>query len=205
MNPRPQIPEITPEMVGKSSPYHSPSGVYAVATLVATAAADPMSQAEGLAGFLGAVGEPPVGLDLTLGRSSILLGAAILLDALPRKGFIDFSPLRSLGDVVLAELWRALDAKPEIKAAGIEYPGIAHGWAGFLYATLQWCSISETTLPKDVERRLVELAALALPINRGIDWPWVLGHSGEPLTMSGWCNGAQAAPIQHFGRLVPRG
>jgi eukaryotic-like serine/threonine-protein kinase len=182
--------EITPEMVGKSSPYHSPSGVYGVATLVATAAADPMSQAEGLAGFLAAVGQPVAGLDLTLGRSSILLGAAILLDALPRNGFIDPSPLRSLGDVVLAELWEALDAKAEIKAAGIEYPGIAHGWAGFLYATLQWCSISKTTLPKGVERRLVELAALALPINRGMDWPWVLGHSGEPLTMSGWCNGA---------------
>jgi serine/threonine-protein kinase len=182
--------EITPEMVGESSPYHSPSGVYAVATLVAAAAANPMSQAEGLAGFLGAVGQPSAGLDLTLGRSSILLGAAILLDALPENGFIDPSPLRSLGDTVAAELWQALDAKPEIKTAGIEYPGIAHGWAGFLYATLQWCDVSKTALPKGIERRLVELAALALPIDRGMDWPWTLGHSGEPLTMPGWCNGA---------------
>ena len=84
--------EITPEMVRKSSPYHSPSGVYAVAALVAVAAANPMSQAEGLAGFLGAVGQPSAGLDLTLGRSSICLGAAILLDALPKNGFIDPSP-----------------------------------------------------------------------------------------------------------------
>jgi hypothetical protein len=73
-----------------------------------------------------------------------------------------------------------LDAKPEIKAAGIDYLGIAHGWAGFLYTTLQWCSVSKTTLPEGVQRRLVELAALALPINRGLDWPWVLGRSGEP-------------------------
>jgi len=182
--------EITPEMVGKSSPFHSPSGVYAVATLVATAAADLMPQAKGLAGFLGAVSEPAAGLDLTLGRASVLLGSAILLDALPKNGFIDSSPLRSLGEVVLTELWEALDAKPEIKAAGIDYLGIAHGWAGFLYATLQWCSVSKTTLPQGVQRRLVELAALALPINRGLDWPWVLGRSGEPLTMSGWCNGA---------------
>jgi eukaryotic-like serine/threonine-protein kinase len=182
--------EITPETVGKSSPYHSPSGVYAVATLVARAAAEPMPQAEGLAGFLGAVGQPPAGLDLTLGRSSILLGAAILLDALPENGFIDPSPLRSLGDAVVGELWQALDAKPEIKAAGIEYLGIAHGWAGFLYATLQWCDVSKTALPKGIERRLVELAALALPIDRGMDWPWTLGRPGEPLTMSGWCNGA---------------
>lgn len=182
--------EITPETVGKSSPYHSPSGVYAVGTLVATATANPMLQAEGLAGFLGGVGQASAGLDLTLGRSSILLGAAILLDALPKNGLIDPSPLRSLGDGVVAELWQALDAKPEITAAGIEYLGIAHGWAGFIYATLQWCDISKTAPPRGIERRLVELAALALPIDRGLDWPWTLGRPGEPLTMSGWCNGA---------------
>jgi serine/threonine-protein kinase len=182
--------EITPEMVGKSSPYHSPSGVHAVAVLTAVAAADPAAQAEGLAAFLAAADQPAAGLDLTLGRSSVLLGAAILLDAVPPKGFIDLSPLRALGDSIVAELWQALDAKPDIKNAGIEYLGIAHGWAGFLYATLQWCSVSGATIPQGVARRLRELGAFALPVNRGLEWPWVLGQSGEPQTMSGWCNGA---------------
>lgn len=182
--------EITPEMVGKASPFHSPSGVHAVAVLTAVATADPVAQAEGLAAFLAAVEQPAAGLDLTLGRSSVLLGAAILLDAVPAKGFIDPSPLRELGDSIMADLWKTLDAKPDIKDAGIEYLGIAHGWAGFLYATLQWCSVSSGSLPQGVERRLVELAGFALPVNRGLDWPWVLGHLGEPPTMSGWCNGA---------------
>jgi eukaryotic-like serine/threonine-protein kinase len=182
--------EITPEMVGKSSPYHSPSGVHAIAVLTAAAASDPAAQAEGLAAFLLAAQEPAAGLDLTLGRTSVLLGAAILLDAIPPKGFVDVSPLRALGDSIVTELWEALDAKPEIKDAGIEYLGIAHGWAGFLYATLQWCSVSGATIPQGVARRLRELAAFALPVNRGLDWPWVLGQTGEPLTMSGWCNGA---------------
>jgi serine/threonine protein kinase len=183
--------EITPQIVGKSSPYHSPSGVHAVAAIVATAAAAPMGQLQGLAGFLEAVDQPASGLDLTIGRSSILLGAAILLDALsPGNDLLDLGPLRSRGDSVLAGLWDAIDAKTEIIAAAIEYPGIAHGWAGFLYATLQWCSISKTPLPQGMERRLSELASLALPNDRGLDWPWVLGHSGEPVTMSGWCNGA---------------
>ena len=182
--------EITRETVAEASPYHSPSGVYAVATLIAVAAADPMTQMESLAGFLKAVDRPAAGLDLTLGQSSVLLGAAILLDALPDHKFIDLSPLRSRGDAALAELWKAIDAKPEIATAGIEYPGIAHGWAGFLYATLLWCSVSKTPVPQNVERRLSELAALALPTNRGLDWPWVLNPSAEPHIMSGWCNGA---------------
>lgn len=182
--------EITPELVGESSPYHSASGVYAVAVLVAAAAANHMSQREGLADFLEALDRPSAGLDLTLGRSSILLGAAILLDAFPTDELIDLSPLRSRGDTVLTELWQAIDAKPDITVAGIEYTGIAHGWAGFLYATLVWCSVSQTPLPQGIERRLGELAALALPANRGLDWPWMLGRSGEPVTMPGWCNGA---------------
>ena len=182
--------EITPELVGKSSLYHSPSGVHAVALLTAAATADPAAQAEALANFLTAAEQPAAGLDLTLGRSSVLLGAAILLDAVTAKQFVDVSPLRALGDSIMVELWKALDAKPDIKDAGIEYLGIAHGWAGFLYATLQWCSVSNATIPPGVERRLLELAAFALPVNRGLDWPWVLGNSGEPITMSGWCNGA---------------
>lgn len=181
--------EITPEMVGKSSPYHSPSGVHAVAVLTATAEGDSLAQAEGLAAFLAAVQQPAAGLDLTLGSSSVLLGAAILLDAVSAKGVVDHSALRALGDSILVELWKTLDAKPDIREAGIEYLGIAHGWAGFLYATLQWCSVSGATIPPGVERRLLELAAFALPVDRGLDWPWVLGSSGEPLTMSGWCNG----------------
>lgn len=183
--------EITPDVVGKSSPYHSPSGVHAVAALVATAAANPIGQMEGLAGFLEAAAQPAQGLDLTLGSSSILLGAAILLDALSTcNDLLDLAPLRLRGDALLAELWQAIDAKSEIVAAGIEYPGMAHGWAGFLYATLQWCTVSRTVIPRGVERRLAELAALAFPNGRGLDWPWVLGRSGEPVTMAGWCNGA---------------
>ena len=181
--------EITPEVVGQSSPYHSPSGVFAVAALVATAKADPLAMAEALSNFLDAVREPANGLDLTLGRSSTLLGAAILLDAVTTSGLIDPGPLRQFGDATLAEIWQAIDAKPEIMTANIDYLGIAHGWAGFLYATLQWCRLSGTTIPASVERRLAELATLAIPSGRGLEWPWMLHRPGEPMIMAGWCNG----------------
>jgi serine/threonine-protein kinase len=182
--------EITPELVGRCSPYHSPSGVHAVAALIARAIADPMAQSDALAGFLEAARRPAAGLDLTLGRTSTLLGAAILLDAVPAGGLVDSAPLRQFGDASLAGLWRDLDAKPAIAEADISYPGIAHGWAGFLYATLQWCRVSHAAIPTGMERRLVELEALALPAGRGLDWPWMLHHAGEPPTMAGWCNGS---------------
>ncbi len=181
--------EITRDLVGESSPYHSASGIHAVTVLLAAAAADTTTMAEALTSFLDAAELPAIGLDLTLGRSATLLGAAILLDAVPAQGNVSMVPLRSYGDHSLEHLWTAIDAKPEIVAADIEYPGIAHGWAGFLYATLQWCDASGTALPAGAERRLAELAALAVPSGRGLDWPWILGRR-EAVTMPGWCNGA---------------
>jgi hypothetical protein len=163
--------------------------VHAAAALVARAAGDPLAQSEALERFLAAVERPASGLDLTLGRSSILLGAAIQLDALPGQ-MLDPAPLRDLGDRVLAEIWQQLDAKPAIARADVDYLGIAHGWAGFLYATLQWCRVAGREIPGGVERRLSELAALAVPVGRGLQWPWTLSGEGRAATMPGWCNGA---------------
>jgi len=108
------------------------------------------------------------------------------MDAFSRNDFIDLNPLRTLGDRMLNELWQALDSKANIQDADIEYPGMAHGWAGFLYATLQWCSVSKTALPKCIERRLQELADLAFdeswprlalgswPLRRTTDYGWLV-------------------------------
>jgi serine/threonine-protein kinase len=181
--------DISRPIVGESSPYHTPSGVHAAAALVARATGDPYSQAEALQRFLAAAEAPANGIDLTLGRASLLLGSALLLDAVP-SGPIDPAPLRALGDRELAEIWRQLDAKPAIPEADVEYLGIAHGWAGFLYATLQWCRVAGREIPDGVERRLAELAALALPSGRGLQWPWTLTGEGRSATMPGWCNGA---------------
>jgi serine/threonine-protein kinase len=181
--------QITPQLVGETSPYHSPSGVHAVAALVATAKGSMQSVQRGLSGFLDATRKPTEGLDLTLGQSSVLLGSAILLDALQATPQIDPAPLREAGDATLRQLWSAIDAKPPMARADIEYLGIAHGWAGLLYATLQWCRVSGSAAPANVEQRLDELAALALPAGRGLEWPWLLNRPGEPMTMAGWCNG----------------
>ena len=96
--------QITPDLVGESSPYHSPSGVHAVAALIARAAADPLAQVEATARFLEVADRPTAGLDLTTGRCSTLLGAAILLDACPNDAPFGASALRDFGDRVLADL-----------------------------------------------------------------------------------------------------
>jgi serine/threonine protein kinase len=221
--------EITRDTVGAASPFHAPSGLHIVSALLARAVGNPGAQADAIARFASEAARPARGLDLTLGRSSTLLAAAILLDALPQPARsrtasspnalplgatpldprspaahaasappqnvevagIDPQPLLAHGAAAVAEIWAVLDSKPAIPQADIDYPGIAHGWAGFLYATLLWCRVSGQPCPAGVERRLSELAALALPEGRGLEWPWVLPRAGGAVaTMPGWCNGS---------------
>lgn len=180
--------QITPEVVGLSSPYHAPSGVHAVAALIARARADARGQAAAVTRFLEAVQRPAAGLDLTLGLSSTLVGAALLLDATP-DAWPEARALRAFGERTQAEVWEALDAKPAVAHADVDYPGLAHGWAGFAYAALQWCRVSGAAVPAGLPGRLDELARLARPVGRGLEWPWMLRGGAQGSTMAGWCNG----------------
>ena len=180
--------DIVPEVVGPVSLYHSPTGTRCVQTLVAYALGNPGAQREAVNGFLAAARQPCQNPDLTLGRSGVLLASALLLDTLAG----DPPPeLMKLGEELLAGIWEEIDALPPI-AGCAERPnlGVAHGWAGYLYATLQWCRAAARPLPPSLGERLRELGGCARPRGRGLCWPWY-GESGKDHgTMSGWCNGS---------------
>jgi serine/threonine protein kinase len=203
--------QLSKETLGPVTPYHSPSGPLAVQALVAHALGDGVTQRRAVEAFLAAVRQPCESADLTLGRSGVLLAAALLLDTL--KGgpaAKDLAPLvRELGDGLLAGLWSDLDAQPPLARARRQWAnlGMAHGWAGYLYATLRWCRVSgrvggvETARPERLEERLAELGALARSAGRGLRWPWRDGE-GDSGTMPGWCNGS--AGFVHLWTLAHR-
>jgi predicted Ser/Thr protein kinase len=179
---------ITPEVVGQVSPYHTASGVHVVQALIAHARGDSASQHEAVAAFLAASREPCDNPDLTLGRSGALLAASLLLDVLVVPEVLAF------GNALLADLWRELDAEPPIALS--ESLGIAHGWAGYLYATLRWCRSAGAARPGNLEERLVELGEMAQPWGRGKRWRW------GRISMPGWCNGS--AGFVHLWTLAHR-
>jgi serine/threonine-protein kinase len=182
--------DITPETVGAASPYYSPAGIHAARALVARSIGDRESQAEATADFISASASGHNGLDLTLGKTSSLLGAAILLDALPDVPDINRGPLVEEGNRLMLDIWSELDRLPEIGTGIIEYPGMAHGWAGLIYGALVWSETAGTPVPFGLERRLDELADLARPTGRGLTWPWALVGQGRDSTRPGWWNGS---------------
>jgi len=185
--------DLTPWMAGRISPYHTRSGAFAVQGLVSHALGDAMTQEAAIGAFIEVSRAPCDDLDLTVGRSSTLLGCSLLLDAVPRQGRKEDGPLLQLGHVVMKGIWEQIDAYAPIRECPeLRNLGIAHGWGGLLYATLRWHHSSGAALPGALEERLCQLAGCAEPIGRGARWPWELGWTpttGSYSYMPGWCNG----------------
>jgi eukaryotic-like serine/threonine-protein kinase len=180
---------LEPEDIGRVSPYHTATGPFCAQALIAHAQNLPGVQRQAVSSFLQTARQPCENPDLTLGRSGVLLAAALLLD-------IESEPvlgsLRELGDDLLAGLWSEIDLLPPI-SEDRERPvlGMAHGWAGYLYASLQWCRAAGRPLPSQLRERLDELGACARPWGRGLRWRWHGGESRWGLgSMPGWCNGS---------------
>jgi serine/threonine-protein kinase len=174
--------DVTKEVIGEVTPYHTESGIHAAAAMIAASMGDTLAQHRAIAAFLRTSARPCAQLDLTLGRSGSLLAAAMLLDESP--------DIRAFGTETMAAIWRELDARPPIAASPADtFLGIAHGWAGYLYAALRWCAASGDPLPPRLPERLHELAALRAARGRGACWPIKVGQSPYP-PFPGWCNGS---------------
>ena len=186
---------ITRDRVGEVSPYHTPTGVYAVQALLGRAMRDGRAQILGLEGFLRAAEGRSKGWDVTLGRAGPLLVAALLRDALGGQGFLSTERLSAFGERWSAALREYTEQLPAIPEAPVNYYGIAHGWAGFLYAQMQWHRASGrpgADLPGELRRRLAELADLAEPAGCGLIWPHGPRERLAPKSRgysSGWCHG----------------
>src|SRR5262249_44300301 len=150
--------EITEETVGRIALYHTASGVHCVQALISQALGDGFSARAAVRQFLAAARQPCGNLDLTLGQSSILIGCATLQEALAGGAGGAEAGLAELGDEVLQGIWSRLGAYgPLGDCAELAYLGVAHGWAGILYATLRWCQASRRALPPTCPARLEQL------------------------------------------------
>jgi serine/threonine-protein kinase len=185
--------DVLPETVGRVSPYHTASGVYAVQALISLAMGDPATTDECIEEFIRAADGSCDNLDLTLGRSGIVLVCALLLEASAKQNLKTAERLREFGDRTLAGLWQELNTNLRMdEAKQFSFLGIAHGWAGALYATLRWCRVTGRNLPEQLGTRLDELAGRARFQGDSARWkrpatPGV-GEPGE--YWAGWCAGS---------------
>lgn len=179
------------EVTGRVTPFHSPSGVHAVQGLVSHALNDILTRQRAVEAFVAASREACENLDLTLGRSGTLLAAALLMEAIDGARYVDLDSLVRFGNEALDGLWTEIDAMaPVAEAAEVRSLGIAHGWAGLLFASLRWCQAADAPMPSNLADRLDQLAGLARPAGLGVRWPLDNQPGRGPSMMSGWCHGS---------------
>lgn len=185
--------EITADSFDAASPYHGPGGTHIVAALVADARSDVTAACESARRFLETCRQPFTHNDVTFGRSGALLGSAFFLNLLAHQGPAASlrGAVRSLGNDLLNELWTTVEEyAPVGESTQLDELGIAHGWAGLLYATCCWSSVARVPLPTSFGVRARELASCAEPIDRGLRWRWGCSVENSSAYMPGWCNGS---------------
>jgi eukaryotic-like serine/threonine-protein kinase len=179
---------ITRDVVGEVALYHTVTGLHAVRALISHAMNDDFSRSEALSQFVTAAEHPCDNIDLTLGKSGVLVGAALLNHAMPGHSELERLGTR-LRDEILAELAEmpALAQDDQLCLTGI-----AHGWAGVLYAVLEWCRTQPSSLPDGLADRLEQLADCASPCADGVFWERKIRPTWQrdPTDFqAGWCNG----------------
>jgi len=178
--------DLSEDVLGPVSPYHSIAGIHLVRALLSLATGERNAAERAAERFVEVSATPCEQLDLSFGKAGTLLACTLLWEALTAGGG-DGSGVSGLGHAALAGLWARLERTAP------DRPGVAHGWAGVLYATLRWCGATESPLPARCAQRLRELAGRAEPLGRGVYWPLRQQGERDPGTphdiMSGWCNG----------------
>lgn len=188
--------EITPKDFGTTGIHHSPTGVYVTDASIANARGDPMARSAAIQGILELCANAGPELDVSFGRSGMLLGLAMVLDTLP-DGPEERPRLAEAGHRLATGVWAEL-SKMDVLSPGPPLPadtnsqrylGAAHGWTGFLYAQLRWAEATGA-VPPPVDARLAEIERLASPSGRGLVWPRELGAPDDGALAATWCNGA---------------
>jgi eukaryotic-like serine/threonine-protein kinase len=179
---------IDVDTVGTAGLYHSPVGVHLVEAMIAYAADEPWEPA--LAQMLNALTPNVARLDLATGRAGQLLACGHALSALQHHS--STVALRAAGDAALSALWeRDWRLVDDVPGCGLPYVGVAHGWAGILFATFTWCRLRDRGVPKGAIRLLADLVDETRQTRPDEAWwPRLGGRGAELSPWSGWCHGS---------------
>jgi len=158
--------------------------VHCVRALVARAGGEPFAARNAEDAFAKASRARSDKWDFVLGRTGVLLGAAFLHEADPTPK----PTIERFGDRAAAWLIRRLADTGSPKTSKITALGIAHGWAGGLYALLRWSVATRRPVSDTVAGWIEELESIGTRSGRGASWPRYRTQSDYSLQAT-WCNG----------------
>ncbi|NOK71592.1 MAG: hypothetical protein GFH25_541324n35 [Chloroflexi bacterium AL-N10] len=180
---------LNPQTIGHNSLYNGESGIHLIQSLISHAMGDFVSLKESLDEFIRCGSIETNQRDLTLGDAGIVLGCSLLYNDLKFKS-VYLPELVAFGASAAESLLHRIEKFPAIsnQSSALSYLGVAHGWAGILYALLSWYSVTDISPPRSIQDRIEELLRISEPVGRGIHWRQRINVQKSQY-MPGWCNG----------------
>ncbi len=174
--------------VGRRSFYHSVSGMHWMDAQIAIACDQRKRLSAAIDAFVSSARVSDPRADLVSGTAGLVLACASLIEALDGVEMVDERDrLRGIGDQLIADLlagWGTIDeALPGTSEA---FLGVAHGWAGAVYAIVRYASACGEPVPQKAVETLRSLAGAAQRTGDCVYWP--IGSMNEELG-TGWCHG----------------
>jgi eukaryotic-like serine/threonine-protein kinase len=180
--------DITPATVGNISIYHNSTGVHLVQALINKAIGDQSSYYRCITNFIADASQPCEHIDITLGKSSVLIGCSLLHENIGNEHIALRHELEKFGNNIMNDIWVTIYAYESISSSNIiNYKGIAHGWAGIIYASLRWCRQSGTALPSAFFQRVEQLFNTRIQEEDYTRWSISENNSSS---WPGWCHGS---------------
>jgi eukaryotic-like serine/threonine-protein kinase len=180
---------LTEDAVGRTALYHSAVGLHCVDALIACSAADERRTYVAIDALVASASVPERRVDLATGYAGHLIACAALLDALRAAGRDEERErLVALGQQrcdQLLSLWAPVDQG--LPGTSEPFYGVAHGWAGVVYAMLRFAEASGAPADPVVTETLASLAAIARVEPSGASWP--MGANNAEV-WTGWCHGS---------------
>jgi eukaryotic-like serine/threonine-protein kinase len=183
--------------VDKISVFNHEPGLHFVQALISNSIGDAGSSLQSIEKLLALSKIETSNLDMTMGKSSILLAMALIFESLPAFFHFDKESIINYGNSYMNHIWQnGSFQKPIQEDYTVKYTGIAHGWSGFIYAALRWHQVTKTPVPEWLERKIEEFIDVREEHKELITWKNKI-NTRYFHYMPGWCNGS-AGFLQFF-------
>jgi len=127
-------------------------------------------------------------MDMTMGKSSILLALASIIESLPAFFNFDKTAVINYGNSLMDIIWHDKLSTAISEDYSVKFTGIAHGWAGLIYAALRWHQAADIPVPAWLENKIMELYDVREDHNGPVIWKNKI-NTRYFYYMPGWCNG----------------
>lgn len=166
---------------------HEP-GLHFVQALISSSIGDAGTTVKSLERLMEISKSETTNMDMTMGKSSILLALASIIESFPAFFNFDKTAIISYGNSLMNTIWN--DKLPVTISDDytVKTTGIAHGWAGLIYAALRWHKAAHIPVPEWIEIKIKQLYDVREEHNGLMIWKNKI-NTRYFYYMPGWCNG----------------